>query len=100
MRPTSIEFLKGIRDTLKKVILPSISSDYARSQAECTISIIDRILKGWDPRPKELIAENNELKKILCHVIEFLETNRSNFEDRTLKDLMKEINTYLRKYMR
>jgi hypothetical protein len=65
VRPTTEEILKGIKFTLKEVIVPDLRSPWPRWMAEQIDYFIDHLVLRYQEEPQMLLDENRELREIL-----------------------------------
>ena len=96
MRPTTEEILKGMKYTLKEVIVPDLRSSWPRWMAEQIDYFIDHLILRYREEPKMVLDENQELREILSQAGNVLRTVGLARSDTLLVSLADEIKEHLK----
>jgi hypothetical protein len=71
MRPTPSELASGLRRTLRDVVAPGVSGDYAAAQLHQVVSVLGRF--DWDNAALDVVHETRRLAGLLAECLAWLE---------------------------
>jgi len=96
MRPSIEEILKGIKFTLKEVIVPDLRSPWPQWMVEQIDYFIDHLIIRYQEEPQMLMDENRELREILSEADRVFRAVGIDRNDASLVRLADEINEQLK----